>query len=136
MASRSGVSGGPVLLIEDDGDIREALSELLSDDGHSVFVAVDGADALSLLDTGRIPRPCLILLDWLMQPMSGQQFLEALQRRQDADHLRVLIVTGATDVHHGSSAVVGVLPKPFEIATLLALVSTHCHRSPPHSALV
>ena len=135
MPSRSGVSDGAILLVEDDPDIRETLSELLSDHGHSVFTAADGAQALTLLDTGRIPRPCLILLDWLMQPMSGQEFLDALQRRHDADHLRVLVVTGAPDVHPRSSAIIGVLPKPFDIATLLAMVSTHCGGDPPHAPL-
>ena len=134
MPSRSRASGGPVLLIEDDKDLREIVSELLSDNGHSVFTAEDGAQALRLLDTGRIPRPCLILLDWAMQPMSGQEFLDALERRQDASQLQVLIVTAATNVHSASSPVVGVLPKPFDIDTLLAVVSNHCRGPAPHAA--
>ena len=134
MSSRSRVSGGPILLIEDDKDLREIVSELLSDNGHSVFTAADGAQALRLLDTGRIPRPCLILLDWVMQPMSGQEFLDALQRRPDSSHLHVLVVTAATNVHPDSLPVVGVLPKPFDIDTLLALVSNHCRGPAPHAA--
>jgi DNA-binding response OmpR family regulator len=134
MSSRSRVSGGPILLIEDDKDLREIVSELLSDNGHSVFTAADGAQALRLLDTGRIPRPCLVLLDWVMQPMSGQEFLDALQRRSDSSQLHVLVVTAATNVHPASLPVVGVLPKPFDIETLLALVSNHCRGPAPHAA--
>jgi len=134
MLPHSGPTGGPILLIEDDPDIRAILSELLSEHGHSVFTAKDGAQGLTLLDTGRIPRPCLILLDWVMQPMSGQDFLDALQRRRDTGELRVVVVTAATDAHPAPSAVVGVLLKPFDIGTLLALVSTHCAGSAPQAA--
>ena len=89
-----------LLVIEDDADIRESLIDLLKDAGHAVFTAGDGTEALRMLDAGAIPRPCLVLLDWLMKPMSGQQFLESIQDRSDAADLRVLIVSAATDLHH------------------------------------
>ena len=73
-----------LLLIEDDADIRESLIDLLKEAGHAVVTAGDGTEALRMLDAGAIPRPCLVLLDWLMRPMSGEQFLEAIQDRSDA----------------------------------------------------
>jgi Response regulator containing CheY-like receiver, AAA-type ATPase, and DNA-binding domains len=132
MASKPRLSGGPILLIEDNPDIRDTLSEFLSMEGHSVFAAADGTQALRMLGTRTIPRPCLILLDWVMQPMSGQRFLDEIQHRPDADQLRVLVVTGETNVDPGSSvAILGVLQKPFDLDTLLALLGKHCDGSAP-----
>ena len=117
-----------LLIIEDDPDIRESLTDLLRDAGHTVLTAGDGTEALRMLDAGVIPRPCLVLLDWLMRPMSGQQFLEAIRHYPDAADLQVLIVSAATDLHHAASlpGVVGVLRKPFEIDELLERVGAHC----------
>ncbi len=52
-----------------------------------MFTAHDGAEALGLLDGEVIPRPCVILLDWLTAPMSGEEFVRALDRRPDAASL-------------------------------------------------
>jgi two-component system, chemotaxis family, chemotaxis protein CheY len=124
-----------LLLIEDDADIRESLTDLLKDAGHAVFTAGDGTEALRLLGAGVIPRPCLVLLDWLMKPMSGEQFLEIIQNNPDATDLQVLIVSAATDLHHAASfpGVVGVLRKPFEIDDLLERVRTHCAAGKPRA---
>ncbi|RPH70489.1 MAG: response regulator [Myxococcaceae bacterium] len=126
-----------LLLIEDDADIRESLIDLLKEAGHAVVTAGDGTEALRMLDAGAIPRPCLVLLDWLMRPMSGEQFLEAIQDRSDAADLRVLIVSAATDLHHAASlpGVVGVLRKPFEIDDLLERVGAHCGAARSRAAL-
>jgi DNA-binding response OmpR family regulator len=128
-------SGDTLLLIEDDADIRESLTDLLKDAGHLVFTAGDGTEALRMLDAGVIPRPCLVLLDWLMKPMSGEQFLEIIQKSPEARDLQVLIVSAATDLHRAGSlpGVVGVLRKPFEIDELLDRVRTHCDAARPRA---
>jgi DNA-binding response OmpR family regulator len=126
-----------LLLIEDDADIRESLAELLKDAGHTVFSTGDGAEALRMLECGSIPLPCLVLLDWLMEPMSGQQFLEAIRYRLYAADLQVVVVSAATDLRHAATlpGVVGVLRKPFEIDELLEVVGTHCQATPSRVAL-
>ena len=111
-----------LLVIEDDADIRESLIDLLKD--ADLFTAGDGTEALRMLDAGAIPRPCLVLLDWLMKPMSGQQFLESSRTVRTAD-LRVLIVSAATDLHHIPLPRVGSDQKPFEIDELLERVGAH-----------
>jgi len=127
-----------ILLIEDDHEILDALGELLQDAGHLVFGARDGREALGMLETGAIPRPCLVLLDWVMHPMSGPEFLEVLQRRPDVAHLRVVVISGATNLEQARShpAVVGVLQKPFDIEALLAVARSHCGNAEPQAAAV
>jgi CheY-like chemotaxis protein len=125
-----------ILLIEDDHEIRDALSELLQEAGHWVFGARDGQEALEMLETGAIPRPCLVLLDWVMHPISGGEFLEALQRRPDLAQLRVVVISGATNLEEARShpSVVGVLQKPFDIDELLAIAHSHCGITESHAA--
>ena len=51
-----------VLVVEDDLDIRQALMEILDEQGFAALGARDGAEALDLLSRAT-ELPCLILLD-------------------------------------------------------------------------
>jgi CheY-like chemotaxis protein len=57
------------VLVDDDEELRVALSDLLEDQGYTVQVAEDGAAGLALLRSGY--RPCVILLDLVMAGMDG-----------------------------------------------------------------
>jgi two-component system CheB/CheR fusion protein len=62
-----------LLVIEDDAEIREALVQMLEDEGHRVSVAADGTSAVAAITNGRL-RPDLILADFnLPGEMNGQQ---------------------------------------------------------------
>lgn len=63
-----------ILLIEDDRDTREILSDLLEMEGYGVFCCENGEQAINRLSEG---LEChLIVLDWRMPRMSGMAFLE------------------------------------------------------------
>ncbi|MEY4513337.1 MAG: response regulator [Pseudomonadota bacterium] len=64
--------GGPVLLVEDDLDIAEAILDVLMDEGYEVAHATNGREALELLHSQ--PRPSVILLDLMMPEMDGPEF--------------------------------------------------------------
>jgi CheY-like chemotaxis protein len=72
-----------VLLVEDDVDIREAVSDTLEDVGYRVVSARHGREALDLLHDDGAVRPCAILLDLMMPVMDGWQF-RAEQTRDPA----------------------------------------------------
>src|SRR2546427_6368423 len=63
----------PVLVIEDNTEVRQALVALLEAEGYGVVEAGDGVSALRLLRAGEV-RPCLIVLDLMMPRMSGWDF--------------------------------------------------------------
>src|SRR5947208_15071140 len=63
----------PVLVVEDNAEVRQALVALLEAEGYHVAEAVDGVSALRLLRTGAVQR-CLIVLDLMMPRMSGWAF--------------------------------------------------------------
>jgi len=66
-----------VLLAEDDAVTREALTELLSGEGHHVFAAKDGREAI---DYWTNHRPGLILLDIMMPHASGYEVCRIIRR--------------------------------------------------------
>ena len=66
-----------VLVVDDDPDIRETLAHRLANEGYSVDLARDGAEALAQLSDGCSPDA--IVLDLGMPTMNGWQFRD-LQR--------------------------------------------------------
>jgi CheY-like chemotaxis protein len=70
MPARNSSVAGPVLIVDDDLDIREILAEALADLGFEVVTAAHGRDALTML--GRMAvLPSAILLDLMMPVMDG-----------------------------------------------------------------
>jgi CheY-like chemotaxis protein len=122
---------GPVLVVDDDRAIREAVSELLSDAGYDVAVAENGAVAL---DVVRGPhKPALLLLDMMMPVMSGFEILELLEDG-DVDLNQVpIVVLSAFSAPLGQPGARGgvkaCLCKPVKAAVLLETVQLCCHRS-------
>ena len=70
---------GSVLIIEDDGDLREGLRDWLVSEGLVVACGSNGQDALQILGEGL--RPSAILLDLQMPEIDGAEF----RRRQLCD---------------------------------------------------
>src|SRR5260370_35631662 len=81
----------PILIVEDDLDIRDALQEILEDEGYLPYAAANGAEALEVLD--RVPKPGLVLLDLMMPVMDGYQFLEIFRANPEFSAIPAGVVT-------------------------------------------
>jgi len=114
-----------ILLIEDDPSIQGAISLLLEREGFTVTCAGNGAEALRLLGAGE--PPALILLDMMMPIMNGLEFREAQQRdpRLAAIPVVVLSATPGAEESVDLPPPSAVIPKPFDIDQLLAVVEAH-----------
>jgi CheY-like chemotaxis protein len=118
--------GRAVLIVDDDADLREVLVDVVAESGCSVFTAGDGREALSLLAGPSVPRPCLILLDWFMMPMGGEEFVERLRELPDFHQFSVVVISGdSSPLKAADPAVIGVFRKPFELKRLLAVLVAH-----------
>ena len=115
----------PILIVEDDREIREAMREALEDAGYQVAVAQDGRDALDKLQA--MQRPMLILLDLMMPVMSGPELLEVLHEDHDAQDIPVVVVSAYSLSGDSSCGVAGFLPKPFTLHALLACAARFRH---------
>src|ERR1700741_1107945 len=115
----------PVLIVEDDHDIREVMRLLLESEGHAVVTAANGEEALLALRSGL--RPCLILLDLMMPKMDGFGF----RREQLADPAKasipVVLFSGMYDARMQCMflGTVGYMQKPVDPDRLLILVAQH-----------
>ena len=118
---------GSVLIVDDEAVVRRALTEFLTQPGRHVFAAGSGAEALRLLDGSEVPRPCLLLLDLLLRPMPGKDFLSSLQTRDDLAQLYLVIVSGDPQAPGAGvdSEVVASLPQPFDLTVLEGLLQMH-----------
>ncbi|MGH8009577.1 MAG: ATP-binding response regulator, partial [Candidatus Binatia bacterium] len=82
-------SGYTVLVIDDQEEALISLRLLLEREGHHVLTAASGAEALALFRPGQIH---LVIVDYFMPRMSGEEVVQAI-RRQDAD-VQILLQTG------------------------------------------
>jgi len=107
-----------VLVVDDEPSIRKYLHTLLELDGYRVTSVASGAEALEQIQEGE--RPTFIILDVLMQEMSG---LETLRRIMQVDRsLNVIMLSCTNEVTTVVEAIrLGAqdyLTKPFEKAEL------------------
>jgi CheY-like chemotaxis protein len=112
--------GGPVLVVDDDPDLREALRLILEAYGLTARVANDPQQALRWLSEEALPA--VVLLDMRMPGMSGEEFLWALQGLGLRGRVPVVVLSGdatarATAEAAGASE---FLAKPVEVQELLA----------------
>ncbi len=112
---------GVILVVDDDPDILEALSEILEGEGFRIRQARNGQEALESLVA---EPPNLILLDLTMPVMDGWEFAEHMHRRKDWAQIPVIVLSADRNV--GGKArelgARGYLAKPFESSELLTLV--------------
>ncbi|WP_010137332.1 response regulator transcription factor [Oceanicola sp. S124] len=82
--------GKSVLVIEDEPNIIEAISFILSRDGWRVASHSNGVDAVEAVEHR---KPDLVILDVMLPGRSGYDILRELRARADTDQLPVLMLT-------------------------------------------
>jgi PAS domain S-box-containing protein len=107
-----------VLLVEDEDQVRDILTDILNSQGYQVYVAASGNEALDIARKNGVIH--LMVTDVVMPQMSGRELSEKLaQFRPD---MKVLYMSGYTDdaiVRHGLlDAKLNFLQKPFDSATV------------------
>jgi len=113
-----------ILIVEDDFDVRESLSEALRDEGYAIECAVDGEQALEYLRNGG--RPGLILLDLMMPRMSGSEFRMVQKVDPQLQHLPVVLLSadGAMEEKAKALETDGALRKPIDLEQLLKVIES------------
>ena len=118
----------PVLVVEDNTEVRQALVALLEAEGYHVAEAVDGVSALRLLRTAAV-QPCLIVLDLMMPRMSGWDF--RMEQSSDLRLAGIPVVVVSADPLASQAERMGaaaVLSKPADPEQFLELIGRHCTR--------
>lgn len=113
-----------ILVIDDDGDLRELVASVLEAAGHEVFVAPHGKAGMAIQ---RRERADLVITDLVMPEKEGIETIHDL--REEFPGLAIIAMSGGgragTDVYLATAGDLGadrVLPKPFDTPTLMGLV--------------
>jgi two-component system cell cycle response regulator CpdR len=121
-----------ILMAEDEEPVRILVSRALTQDGHHVVSAGDGAQALEVLqrEGGRFD---LLLTDIQMPMMDGIAL--ALAAARDFPELPILLMTGYADQRHRASGldalVRDIVAKPFTVAEIKIAVSAALAKRSP-----
>lgn len=108
-----------VLVVDDEQAIAEAMELILSDRGHEARTARDGVEALACL---REWSPQIIVTDWMMPRMNGEQLLGRLHTVGCCG--TPVIVMSALSLA-ARPEVTAFLRKPFAAGRLLELIARH-----------
>lgn len=118
------------LVIEDSRSMRDLISQILQQGAHidNIVEAEDPDHALELIKD-QSGDPVLIISDINMPGMPVEEFIQIVKARPEFDETVLLLLTGSCKETAQSLAeelpVHGILAKPFETETLLALVDEH-----------
>lgn len=108
------------LVIEDNDVAREALVQILSNEGYEVHEAVDGVQGLAYLRNQL--RPDVILLDMHLPGLDGWRFLEEMRNLSLSSRPWIIVTTGSQAISREWAAAhgcAGFLHKPIMKGDLL-----------------
>lgn len=117
---------GPILIVDDEFGIVDAIQDLLRDEGYRTQTAHNGRQALDLLAA---ERPRLVLLDDMMPMMDGSTLLRALRQVPSFQDVPVVLMSANRPESWRELGCNAFLAKPFNLAQLLAVV--HRLAGPP-----
>ncbi len=110
-----------ILLVDDEPALTQPLSRLLTREGYTVDVAIDGLAGGKLAGTGNYD---LLILDWMLPHFTGLQICQQLRDRHDSTPVLFLTAKDTLDdrVLGLDAGADDYLVKPFELRELLARV--------------
>ena len=117
---------GKIFVVDDDASICLLISDVLTDQGHTVSVAHSGEEAVERLEEENFD---LILLDIMMKGMDGLEVCRRIRDKVDCPILFLSAKDTAKDIVTGLGlGADDYLTKPFEVEVLAARVEAHLRR--------
>ena len=113
---RAVTAPGRVLIVDDEPDVLDVLTDIVGTFGYDISTGINGAEALAII---RMTPPDVVLLDLTMPVMSGREALTHLQ----ADHPNIPVVVVAAQVDAELALLealgaFGYISKPFDVAEI------------------
>lgn len=118
-----------ILLVDDEAELAEPLSRVLTREGYEVNVAFDGKAGADLAAAGSYD---LLILDWMLPHASGLEICQQVRSRGDATPVLFLTAKDTLDdrVEGLDAGADDYIVKPFELRELLARVRALLRRPP------
>ena len=114
----------PVLIVEDDADLRDMMAQLLSLEGYQAQTVANGRDALEYLRRGDYPD--VILLDLMMPVMDGWEFRRRQCQDPDLANVPVIVLSALDQSRAADLGGAAFLKKPLDFDRLIQLVRRYC----------
>lgn len=118
-----------VLVVDDDNGARQAMKDLLEEEGYDVMVAENGRQALERID-GRVPQ--LLVTDLEMPEINGERLIGEVHERFGS--MPILVITSRLVIDARREAdrlgVSGFLNKPIDLELLLEGIKTALSADP------
>lgn len=115
-----------ILVVDDNKENLKVVSNYLKDKGYKIALALDGKNALNILETNKID---LILLDIMMPEMDGFEVCEIIKSNDKTEEIPIIFLTARTetdDIVKGFQlGGVDYITKPFRKEELYARVNNH-----------
>lgn len=114
-----------ILTVDDDEDIRQAVTQMLELEGFETVWAKNGQVALDYMKA--LPDqdlPDLILLDYMMPVMNGEAFVEAKSKVDRLANIPVVMMTANGNLMNVMDKIQtgGYMAKPMDIDTVITMV--------------
>ena len=121
-----------VLIVEDEPAQREVLTYNLQAEGYRIAVAVDGEQALVLVEE---EMPDVIVLDWMLPAVSGIEVCRQLKTRAETRAVPIIMISAKSEevdrVRGLETGADDYVVKPYSVGELLARVRTQLRRVRP-----
>ena len=115
----------PVLIVEDDADLRDMMAQLLTIEGFGATTVSNGQQALDYLRDHASPK--LILLDLMMPVMDGWEFRREQRRDPTIAKVPVVVLSALDKTRAVDLRADAFLKKPLDFDRLLSLVRDYCN---------
>jgi two-component system, OmpR family, manganese sensing response regulator len=127
--SQSAISLMRILLVDDEVELTDPISRLLTREGYGVDIAHDGAEGNDLATQGGYD---LLILDWMLPYQSGLEICQQLRSHGDTTPVLFLTAKDTVDdrVQGLDAGADDYLIKPFELRELLARIRALLRRPP------
>jgi two-component system, OmpR family, response regulator CpxR len=111
----------PILVVDDDDDVRTMLCIVLSAEGYAAVGAADGVEALARMR--RDGPPPLAFVDLMMPRMNGEDLIRLMRQDPSLARVPVVIMSGQPSIRTAAPAhgVRARLLKPLELDDVLAV---------------
>ena len=123
MSKDPAIENRPILIVEDDEDLAEIVTNKLSAEGYAVQCAHIWKDAEKILEE-RLPD--LLIMDLNLPDANGMDVIEQLRSNPRTRRLAIVVTSAADDTEHLvrgiRSGVLFFLTKPFELDELVRKV--------------
>jgi len=112
---------GLILIVDDDAQLRQSFSKLLTEEGYTVQAASSGEEGISMVQDS---LPDLVIMDVRLPGISGLEAFEAIHDEEPKLPVIIMTAFGTTETAIDATRIgaFDYILKPFEIPNMLALI--------------